>query len=186
MKFGLQTRASPALKAEEVSQLLLCPVLELLWALRSFRRWDSFCQGLLCSAARGMLVGYAHTSAMLQGLYPQLRTGMCMYLCQNLPSQHKKWEFAWGNQNGATRYLWLRKTLHEGLKDLVLLQVQASSMSFCAILLWFGICRSVGIELWLMFPLSPEGRKNVECINCASHLPYDGCIFLPGDLGGEH
>lgn len=37
-----------------------------------------------------------------------------------------------------------------------------------------------------MFPLSPEGRKNVECINCSLDLPYDGCIFLPEDLGGEH
>lgn len=141
--WATQTPASPALRAEEVSQLLLFPVLDLLWVLRSLRRWDNFCQGLLCSTACGMLVGYAHTCAMLQGLYPQLRARMCMYLCQNLPSQHNKWEFAQGNQNGATRYLWLQKTLHEVLKNVLLPQVQASSMSFCAILLWFEIFRSL-------------------------------------------
>lgn len=59
--WATQTPASPALRAEEVSQLLLCPVLDLLWVLRSLRRWDNFCQGLLCSTACGMLVGYAHT-----------------------------------------------------------------------------------------------------------------------------
>lgn len=74
----------------------------------------------------------------------QLRARMCMYLCQHLPSQHNKWEFARGNQNGATRYLWLQKTLHEVLKNVLLPQVQASSMSFCAILLWFEIFRSLG------------------------------------------
>lgn len=40
-----------------------------------------------------------------------------------------------------------------------------------------------------MFLMSPEGRKNVECINCTSGLPYDVFfvfVFSPGDLGGEH
>lgn len=38
----------------------------------------------------------------------------------------------------------VQKTLHEVLKNLLLPQVQASSMSFCAILLWFEIFRSLG------------------------------------------
>lgn len=92
--WATQTPASPALRAEEVSQLLLCPVLDLLWVLRSLRRWDNFCQGLLCSTACGMLVGYAHTCAMLHSSVQE-----CACICANicLPSTTS------GNLRGETR-----------------------------------------------------------------------------------
>lgn len=32
-----------------------------------------------------------------------------------------------------------------------------------------------------MFQMSPEGRKNVECINCTSDFLYD--VFFSRDLG---
>lgn len=46
-----------------------------------------------------------------------------------------------------------------------------------------GFLSPGGIELWLVSQMSPEGRKNVECINCTSDFPYD-VVFFSRDLGG--
>jgi len=58
-------------------------------------------------------------------------------------------------------------------------------VSFSAIVLWFWILKSLGIEVWLVFKLSPKGRKNVECINYTSDFPYD-MVFSLDIWEGKH
>lgn len=140
MKFGLQTHASPALRAEEVSQLLLCPVFRAALGPQIFQMLGQF---LPRAAVQHCMWDASGICAHLCHAARTVPTAPCRNVHVFVPKSvfpAKEVEFARGNQNGATRYLCLQKTLHEGLKNLLLPQVLTSSMSFCAILLWtFGL-----------------------------------------------